>query len=98
MSYTDHRTEGASSVYEIPMGVSGNKYLYFEKSDAGMIENAALELKNESAGNDVIVSVLTHTYEYTSNDAVEDIVNKISILKKYGRFINIKELKEHHIK
>jgi hypothetical protein len=94
MSYADHREEGDSSVYEIPMGVSGNNYLYFEKSDASIIEKAAIELKNESDRKDMIVSVLTHTYEYTSAEAVNEIINKISILKKYGRFINIKELKE----
>lgn len=94
MSYTDHRKEGGSSVYEIPMGVSGNKYLYFEKSDAATIEKAAIELKNSSAESDIVVSVLTHTYEYTSPEAFEDIVNKISVLKKFGKFINIEELKE----
>jgi hypothetical protein len=94
MNYADHRRKGDSSVYEIPMGVSGGNYLYFEKSDANTIEKTAGELKNKSGGNDIIVSVLTHTYEYTSVEAVEGIVNKISILKKFGRFINMKELKE----
>ncbi|MFA5499879.1 MAG: hypothetical protein WC404_02245 [Candidatus Omnitrophota bacterium] len=94
MSYADHRRKGDSSVYEIPMGVSGNKYLYFEKSDANTIEKTARELKNKSDAGDIIVSVLTHTYEYTSVEAVEDIVNKILVLKKFGRFINIKELKK----
>ncbi|MBN1527136.1 MAG: hypothetical protein JW919_06115 [Candidatus Omnitrophica bacterium] len=94
MSYADHRKEGDSSVYEIPMGVSAGSYLYFEKSDLKTIEKAAIELKNRSAGKDIIVSVLTHTYEYRSGETVEDIVDKISILKKYGRFINIEELKE----
>jgi hypothetical protein len=94
MSYEDHRKPGDSSVYEVPIGVSGKNFLYFEKSDYGMLEKAAGDLKKLSARRDVIVSVLTHTYEYASAEAIEGIEKKIAVLAKFGRFINIKELKE----
>ncbi len=95
MSYHNHRETGDSRVFEIPIGVSGGQYLYFEKSDARTIEEAAYNLKAESAkiNRDIIVSVLTHSYEYASLDKIRSIEEKISLLKKYGYFINIKELK-----
>jgi len=95
MSYHDHRKKGDSRVFEVPVGVSGGRYLYFEKSDARTIEEVAYKLKEESGrtGCDIIVSVLTHSYEYASLESINSIEEKISLLKKYGRFINLKELK-----
>lgn len=95
MSYHDHRKAGDSSVYEIPVGTSKGHYLYFEKSTPEIIEETALDLREKSTKDscDIIVSVLTHTYEYTSLDEIKNIEEKISLLKKYGRFINLKELR-----
>jgi hypothetical protein len=95
MSYQDHRKKGDSGVFEIPIGVSGGRYLYFEKSDAQTIEEVAFNLKEKSVRTccDIIVSVLTHSYEYASLDEIRNIEEKITVLKRYGRFINLKELK-----
>lgn len=95
MSYEDHRKEGDSGVYEIPVGMSQGQYLYFEKSAPEIIEKVAFDLREKSTkdSRDVIVSVLTHTYEYTSSNDIGNIEEKLSLLKKYGRFINLRELR-----
>jgi len=95
MSYQDYRKVGDSGVYEIPVGTSKGHYLYFEKSTPEIIEETAFDLREKSMkdSHDIIVSVLTHTYEYTSLDEIKNIEEKISLLKKYGRFINLKELR-----
>jgi len=74
--------------------MSKGKYLYFEKSEAKELEEIVLALKEESEkeSKDVIVSVLTHSYEYKSADEIKNISDKISVLKEFGQFINIKEL------
>lgn len=94
MSSADHRQPGLSSVYEVPLGSSGREYLYFEKSDAKTLERVAADLGERSRDKDIVVSALTHTYEYTSAAAAQEIASKIAVLKRFGRFINIKELKE----
>jgi len=95
MSYQDYRKVGDSGVYEIPVGTSKGHYLYFEKSTPEIVEETAFDLREKSMkdSHDIIVSVLTHTYEYTSSDEIKNIEEKISLLKKYGRFINLKELR-----
>ena len=94
MDYEDHRKEGSSNVREIPVGTSEGKYLYFEKTSLKDIEKIALDLKQRSAENkrDIVVSVLAHTYEYASQDRIEDIEARLILLKKYGTFIALKEL------
>ena len=94
MDYEDHRKEGNSKVWEIPVGTSGGKCLYFEKSSLKDIEKIAIELKQRSMENkrDIVVSVLSHTYDYASQDRIENIEAKLTLLKKYGSFIGIKEL------
>lgn len=96
MSYQDYRKVGDSGVYEIPVGTSKGHYLYFEKSTPEIIEETAFDLREKSMkdSHDIIVSVLTHTYEYTSSDEIKNIEEKISLLKKHGRFINLKELRD----
>ena len=42
----------------------------------------------------MLVSVLAHSYEYKSADEIKNISDKISMLKEYGQFINIKDLTE----
>lgn len=94
MSYDDHRKAGNSRVYEIPIGTSRSRYLYFEKSNSKTIEEVASDLKEKSTKEscDIIVSVLTHSYEYAGSNEIKNIEEKITILKKYGRFINLREL------
>jgi len=94
MSYSDHCKQGDSKVWEIPVGVSRNSYLYFEKSSLKDIKKIALDLKEKSMQNrcDIVVSVLTHSYEYESKECIKDIELKLNLLKKYGSFINLEEL------
>jgi len=94
LSYEDYRKPGDSRIFEVPVGMSKGKYLYFEKSEAKELEEIVLALKEESEkeSKDVIVSVLTHSYEYKSADEIKNISDKISVLKEFGQFINIKEL------
>ncbi|MFB0527700.1 MAG: hypothetical protein ACETVT_02340 [bacterium] len=96
MSYHDHRKVGDSGVYEIPIGTSKGHYFYFEKSTPEIIKETAFDLREKSTKDsyDIIVSVLTHTYEYTSLDEIKNIEEKISLLKKYGRFINLEKLQD----
>ncbi|UCG34757.1 MAG: hypothetical protein JSW17_04490 [Candidatus Omnitrophota bacterium] len=96
LSYEDYKKPGGSRVFEVPVGVAKGKYLYFEKSGVKELEEIALVLKEESEkeSKDVIVSVLTHSYEYKTTGEIENISDKISVLKEFGRFINIKELSE----
>lgn len=95
MDYSNHRKKGGSKVYQIPLGSAKGHYLYFEKSEPQIIEDVASNLKERSRkeSKDFIVSVLTHTAEYESQETIKSIEEKISILKKYGQFINLKELK-----
>lgn len=95
MDYNNHCKMGNSKVWEIPIGASNGRYLYFEKSDLGELEKLALDLKEQSLKKkcDIIVSVLTHTNEYISLEEIKSIEEKLNLLKKYGSFINIKELK-----
>lgn len=95
MDYEDHRKKGSSKVWEIPVGVSKGKYLYFEKSSLKDIEKIAIDLKQRSiidSKRDIVVSVLSHTYEYASQGRIEDIEAKLTLLKRYGTFIGVKEL------
>jgi len=94
MSYNDYRKEGNSGVYEVPVAADGGNYLYFEKADFKAVEKIAYGLKEKSAkeNKDIIVSTLVHSYDYICLGEIRAIKKKISILKKYGRFINLKEL------
>lgn len=96
MSYDNHCRRGNSKVWEIPVGASEGKYLYFEKSKLEELEKIALALKERSVQNrcDIVVSVLSHTYEYASSEMLDAIQTKLILLKKYGSFINIKELED----
>ena len=96
MDYKDHRKEGKSNIWEIPIGASRGKYLYFEKASLKDLEKIALDLKQRSLENkrDIVVSVLSHTYEYASQDRIKDIEAKLTLLKKYGTFLGLKELQD----
>ncbi len=96
MSYNDHCKPGDSRVWEIPVGTSEGRYLYFEKIDLKELEKIALDLKNRSMHNrcNIVVSVLSHTYEYASLGQIKSIEEKLNLLKEYGTFINLKELED----
>lgn len=96
MSYRDHRRPGSSNIFEIPIGSYQEQYLYFEKSSAQMLEVIASSLKEKSnkENKDIVVSALTHTYEYSKDKDIKSIKDKISVLKEYGKFINLKELQD----
>jgi len=94
LDYSSNIKPGNSKVWEIPLGSFKDKYLYFEKFKLKDIEEVASALKEESIKNkkDIIVSVLAHTYDYESLEIIKDMEEKLSLLKKYGKFINIKEM------
>lgn len=94
MSRLDHRRKGKSSIFEVPVGSVKGRYLYFEKIDLKSLKNVASDLKKQSdkKGQDVTVSVLAHSWEYASGSSCESIEEKLTLLKKYGTFINLKEL------
>jgi len=93
MDYNNHTKPGNSKVLEIPLGVSKGKYLYFEKFNLKDIEEVANALKEQFIKNkkDIIISVLAHTYDYESSETIKNMEEKLSLLKKYGKFINIAE-------
>lgn len=97
MSYDNHCQSGDSKVWEIPLGISQGKSLYFEKYGIEDIERIALDLKEKSMQNkhDIIVSVLSHTYEFESLDRVRYIEKNLKSLQRYGTFINLKELEKY---
>ncbi|MBU4311431.1 MAG: hypothetical protein KJ706_01775 [Candidatus Omnitrophica bacterium] len=96
MSYNNRCKPGDSRVWEIPVGTSKGKYLYFEKSNMAELEKITLDLKERSVENrgDLVVSVLSHTYEYESPETIRGIEEKLLLLKKYGTFINLNELEK----
>ncbi|MFC1623944.1 hypothetical protein ACFL28_01305 [Candidatus Omnitrophota bacterium] len=96
MGYNDHCKPGDSKVWEVPLGASEGKYLYFERASLEELEKVAFDLKEKSkrANCDIIVSVLTHTYEYASLEVIENIEKKLSLLKRYGSFINLRKLED----
>lgn len=96
VSYSDYRKAGNSEVYEVPVGTLNGERLYFEKSDFKAIERIASGLKEKSVKEkrDIVVSVLTHSYDYAGWAGVRAVKKKIAVLKKYGCFINLKELRE----
>jgi len=96
MGYDNHCKPGNSKVWEVPVGASRGKYLYFEKSNLKEIEETALDLKERSVKNkcDIIVSVLTHSHGYSHPEETRGIEKKVSLLKRYGSFINLKELED----
>ncbi|MDP6685906.1 MAG: hypothetical protein QGI05_03035 [Candidatus Omnitrophota bacterium] len=96
LDYNKYCKEGNSKVWEIPLGFAEGKYLYFEKFSKNALKKVALSLKKRSVDDkmDIVVSVLAHSYDYASLKVVKEIEEKLSLLKNYGKFINIKELDE----
>jgi|GEM_PF-622103 len=96
MSYEDHRKPGNSKVIEIPLGKAGGGTLYIEITSFLSIWKAARALakKAKEEKKDIIVSVLSHTYEFSSFWKRLKIKLALLICKKYGIFVNDKEALE----
>jgi hypothetical protein len=88
MDYSDHRKPGKSRVYEIPLG----RGFYLEKDSLWKIWNSAIAWKKRAAQEDVIVAVLAHTYDFRSFWMQLKIKLALLILKRYGRFVNTKDV------
>ncbi|OIO04746.1 MAG: hypothetical protein COX65_03575 [Elusimicrobia bacterium CG_4_10_14_0_2_um_filter_56_8] len=80
MDYRDHRKTGDSKVFEIPLGV------YIEQQSLFSVWQTCRRLK--AAGGTIIVSVLAHTYDFTSWKMRLKIKTALMICKMYGSFIN----------
>jgi len=86
LSYQDHRKEGDSNVFEIPLGI------YIEKQSLLSIWKKARLLHSQKGIQ--VFSVLAHTYDFTSIRMRLKIKLALLILRRYGKFINMKELLE----
>lgn len=86
LSYEDHRKPGDSRVTEIPLGI------YIEIESLFNIWRKARRLRKR--GGTVVVSVLAHSYDFSSFKMRLKLKLALLILKKYGRFINAKEVLE----
>lgn len=86
LSYEDHRRSGKSRVHEIPLGI------YIETNSLWKIWGKARGFKKRK--EDIIVSVLAHSYDFGSFLKRLKIKLALLILKRYGRFINAREVLE----
>ncbi len=96
MSYEDHRKPGKSKVFEIPLGKADNKALYIDITSLFGIWKAAKALarRDKEESGDIIVSVLSHTYEFSSFLKRIKIKLALLICKRYGTFINDRKAME----
>ena len=93
MSYEDHRKPGKSKIIEIPLGKTEKGSLYIDntslfgiwKGVKGLAKRAREEKK------DIIVSALSHTYEFASFFKRLKIRMALLICKIYATFINDRE-------
>lgn len=96
MCYQDHRKEGKSHVVEIPLGKLKQRALYIDITsllDIGMVARH-LAKKDKASKGDIIVSLLSHTYEFSSVWKRIRIKTALFICKLYGNFISDKETLE----
>jgi len=93
MSYHDHRKEGGSDVVAIPLGKIKQRALYIDITSLWNIWMVARHLagKDRTSKNDIMVSLLTHTYEFSSAWKRFRIRAALFICRFYGRFITDKE-------
>jgi len=91
--YHDHRKEGDSNVIEIPLGKAKRRALYIDVTPLLDIFLVARHLTkmDKASKKDHVVSLLTHTYEFSS--AWKRIRIKLALLicKLFGKFISDKE-------
>ena len=96
MSYKDHRKPGNSKVIEIPLGKSEHNALYVDITSIRGIRKTArfLAKKDKEEKGDIIVSFLSHSYEFSSLWKCFRIKLALLICKRYGKFITDKEALE----
>jgi len=96
MSYEDHRKPGNSNVVEIPLGKGGGGTLYIETVSLVSVWKAARALAKRAKDEkrDIVVSVLSHTYEFSSFRKRLIIKLALLICKKYGIFVSDEEALE----
>lgn len=94
MSYEDHRRPGKSGVVEVPLGKAGGGTLYIETTSLLGVWKAARALAKRAMEEkrDIIVSVLSHTYEFPSFLKRVKIRLALFICRKYGIFISDEEV------
>ncbi|MFH2034610.1 MAG: hypothetical protein ABIJ26_07950 [Candidatus Margulisiibacteriota bacterium] len=85
LDYQDHRRRGSSNVFEIPVGI------YVENLSLAKIQSKAKKLKEKAENSNIIVSVLTHSFNFGNFFERRKIVKALKILKQYGTFINAEE-------
>ena len=93
MCYHDHRKEGKSDVIEIPLGKLKQRALYIDITsllDIWMVARHLARKERVIEGN-IIVSLLTHTYELSSWWKRLKIRTALFICSRYGSFISDKE-------
>jgi len=94
MCYLDHCREGESNVVEIPIGKIKKRALYIDVTsllDIWMIARHLAKKEKTIKGN-IIVSLLTHTYEFSYLWKRLRIRAALFICSRYGSFINDKEV------
>jgi hypothetical protein len=94
MDLSDHRKVGGSGVYEIPLGSSNGGRLYFETNSLFRIWRTAKGLAKRAKKEDVVVSVLAHSYDFSNPMVMFKIKMGLKLLRKYGKFINAQEALE----
>ena len=96
ISYDDHRRQGNSKIIEIPLGKSGKHALYIDITSLKNIWKAARALakRDKEKKGDKIVSILTHTYEFSSFWKRLRIKLFLLICRRYGTFVSDKEALE----
>ena len=96
MCYRDHCEKGKSNVIEIPLGKIKQRALYIDVTsllDIAMVVRHLAGKDKTSKGN-IMVSLLTHTYEFSSAWKRVRIKAALLICRLYGNFISDKEALE----
>lgn len=86
MDSQDPRRPGASPICEVPLGI------YIEKQSLFSIWNTCRRMN--AAGKPVLVSVLAHTYDFTSPRMRFKIWCALRICRFYGSFINTAQARD----
>ncbi|MEA3494111.1 MAG: hypothetical protein U9R38_06995 [Candidatus Margulisiibacteriota bacterium] len=88
MGWDDHRRVGESKVYEVPLGWG----MYLELTSLWHTFQSARRWRARAENEEVIVSVLAHTYDFSSWWMRIKLRLALTILKRYGTFINADEV------
>jgi hypothetical protein len=83
LDYNDYRKPGRSQLFEIPLGI------HLERHSLWEFWRKINQHKKKK--HDIVVSILTHSYEFISFRKRLKIKLALLILRIYGRFINAQE-------